>query len=35
MIEPDRRDEVIAALEAAGFTVAEDPSIGALAFVGW
>lgn len=35
MIEPDRRDEVIAALEAAGFTVAEYPSIGELAFVGW
>jgi hypothetical protein len=34
-IEPDKRDDVIAALEAAGFTVAEDPSIGLLAFVGW
>jgi hypothetical protein len=34
-IEPDKRDGVIAALEAAGFTVAEDPTIGLLAFVGW
>jgi len=34
-IEPDKRDAVIAALEAAGFTVSEDPTIGLLAFVGW
>ena len=34
-IEADRRDDVIAALEAAGHTVAEDPSIDELAFVGW
>jgi len=26
---------VIAALEAAGFTVSEDSTIGLLAFVGW
>jgi hypothetical protein len=35
MIDASRRDEVIAALEAAGYTVAENPGIESLAFVGW
>lgn len=34
-IEPDKRDGVIAALEAAGYTVTEDPSIQELAMIGW
>ena len=34
-IEPDKRDGVIAALEAAGYTVSEDPSIQELAMIGW
>ena len=33
-IEPDKRDGVIAALEAAGYTVSEDPSIHELAMIG-
>lgn len=35
MIDASHRDKVIAALEAAGYTVSEDPAIDSLAFIGW
>jgi hypothetical protein len=35
MIDASLRDKVIAALEAAGHTVSENPAIDSLAFVGW
>ena len=35
MIDASHRNKVIAALEAAGYTVSEDPAIDSLAFVGW
>ena len=35
MIDASHRDKVISALEAAGYTVSENPAIDSLAFVGW